>query len=156
GARVLEAGAGSGAMTCALLRAVGDHGTVTSYEIRDDHAETATANVTNFFGSQPSGWTLHRGDATVHDAPVDRVVLDMLEPSTMIDTVSRCLVPGGVLAVYVATTTQLSQVVEDLRDHGSFTEPEAWETLHRPWHVVGLAVRPNHRMIAHTAFVMTA
>ncbi|MEO7124536.1 MAG: tRNA (adenine-N1)-methyltransferase [Nakamurella sp.] len=156
GARVLEAGAGSGALTCSLLRAVAPGGSVISYEIRADHEEFARRNVTQFFDGVPDAWDLRSGDAADFDGVVDRVVLDMLEPWTMIDMMSRSLVPGGVLVVYVATTTQLSRIVEGLREHGGFTEPEAWETLQRPWHLEGLAVRPEHRMIGHTAFLVTA
>ncbi len=156
GARVLEAGAGSGALTCSLLRAVGPTGSVISYEIRADHEEFARRNVTAFFGEAPATWELRSGDAAAFDGVADRVILDMLEPWSMLDMVARCLVPGGVLVVYVATTTQLSRIAEDLRAHGAFTEPEAWETLQRPWHLEGLAVRPEHRMIAHTAFLLTA
>ncbi len=156
GARVVEAGAGSGALTCSLLRAVGPTGTVVSYEIRDDHAAHARRNVEQFFGAAPAQWELRPGDAAAHDEPADRIILDMLEPWTMIDMVARSLIPGGVLVVYVATTTQLSAIAEALREHTGFTEPEAWETLQRPWHLVGLAVRPEHRMIGHTAFLLTA
>lgn len=155
GARVLEAGAGSGALTCSLLRAVGPDGRVISYEIRADHEEYARRNVERFFGEMPAAWDLRSGDAATFDGSVDRVILDMLEPWTMIEMVSRALVPGGVLVVYVATTTQLSRIAEDLRAEGGFTEPEAWETLQRPWHLEGLAVRPEHRMIGHTAFLLT-
>jgi tRNA (adenine57-N1/adenine58-N1)-methyltransferase len=156
GARVLEAGAGSGALTCSLLRAVGDTGSVTSYEVRDDHAEHAVRNVGQFFGEQPANWTLHVADLATHTGEVDRVVLDMLAPWEMLDVVKQNLIPGGVLVVYVATVTQLSRVTEALREQQCWTEPQSWETLHRPWHVVGLAVRPDHRMVAHTAFLLTA
>ncbi len=156
GARVLEAGAGSGALTCSLLRAVGPTGSVTSYEVREDHAVHARRNVERFFGRAPTTWELRVGDAAGHTDEVDRIVLDMLEPWTMLPMVTATLVPGGVLTVYVATTTQLSRIAEDLRETGGFTEPDAWETLHRPWHLVGLAVRPEHRMIGHTAFLLTA
>lgn len=156
GARVLEAGAGSGALTCSLLRAVGPNGSVISYEIRSDHEEYARRNVEQFFGKAPDMWDLRAGDAADFDGVVDRLILDMLEPWTMLDMVIRSLVPGGVLVVYVATTTQLSQIAEGIRAAGGFTEPEAWETLQRPWHLVGLAVRPEHRMIGHTAFLLTA
>ncbi|MCP2257307.1 tRNA (adenine57-N1/adenine58-N1)-methyltransferase [Streptoalloteichus tenebrarius] len=156
GARVLEAGAGSGALTCSLLRAVGETGSVTSYEVREDHAEHAVRNVERFFGERPANWSLTVGDVTQHSGEVDRVVLDMLAPWDVLDTVSQALVPGGVLVVYVATTTQLSKVTEALREQQCWTEPQAWETLLRPWHVVGLAVRPEHRMVAHTAFLLTA
>lgn len=156
GARVLEAGAGSGALTCSLLRAVGPSGSVISYEIRADHEEYARRNVEQFFGAAPPTWDLRSGDAAGFTGLVDRIVLDMLEPWTMLGMVANALVPGGVLIVYVATTTQLSQVAEAIREAGGFTEPEAWESLHRPWHLVGLAVRPEHRMIGHTAFLLTA
>ena len=155
GATVLEAGAGSGALTCSLLRAVGEQGRVVSYEVRSDHVDHAIRNVERFFGQRPANWTLTVADLAEHRDPVDRVVLDMLEPWAVLPTVADCLVPGGVLTVYVPTTTQLSRIAEDIRTHGGFTEPNAWETLHRPWHLVGLAVRPEHRMIGHTAFLLT-
>ncbi|WP_024804789.1 tRNA (adenine-N1)-methyltransferase [Nocardia sp. BMG51109] len=157
GARVLEAGAGSGALTCSLLRAVGPQGRVISYEIRDDHADHAVRNVETFFGERPANWDLTVGDvAEYEDAQVDRVVLDMLRPWDALPAVSKALVPGGVLVVYVATVTQLSEVVEALRRQECWTEPQSWESLVRPWHVVGLAVRPEHRMQGHTAFLVSA
>jgi tRNA (adenine57-N1/adenine58-N1)-methyltransferase len=156
GATVLEAGAGSGALTCSLLRAVGPEGRVISYEIRQDHADHAIRNVERFFGGRPDNWSLTVGDMNEHDGQVDRIVLDMLEPWSVLPTVADHLVPGGVLTVYVPTTTQLSRIAEDIRTHGGFTEPAAWESLHRPWHLVGLAVRPEHRMMGHTAFLLTA
>jgi tRNA (adenine57-N1/adenine58-N1)-methyltransferase catalytic subunit len=157
GARVVEAGAGSGSLTCSLLRAVGEHGRVHSYELRAEFADVARSNVTRFFHESPQAWTLTVGDvADATDADVDRVILDMLSPWDVLDTVSRLLVPGGVVCCYVATTTQLSRTVEALRAHGTFTEPWSMESLVRPWHVEGLAVRPDHRMIAHTAFLVFA
>ncbi len=156
GARVLEAGAGSGALTCSLLRAVGPEGQVISSEVRDDHAVHAVRNVTSFFGEEPKNWDLRVRDLATHDGEVDRVILDMLSPEEVLPTVAANLIPGGVLVVYVATTTQLSRVTEALREQQCWTEPDAWETLMRPWHVVGLAVRPEHRMQAHTAFLLTA
>ncbi|MBV9845115.1 MAG: tRNA (adenine-N1)-methyltransferase [Kutzneria sp.] len=160
GARVLEAGAGSGALTCSLLRAVGEHGSVCSYEVRQDHADHAARNVERFFSKTPDNWTLTIGNLTEHPpavdgGEVDRAVLDMLAPWEVLPTVAACLAPGGVLVVYVATTTQLSRVTEALREQQCWTEPESWESLIRPWHVVGLAVRPEHRMIGHTAFLLT-
>jgi tRNA (adenine57-N1/adenine58-N1)-methyltransferase len=158
GMRVLEAGAGSGALTCSLLRAVGSGGSVTSYERREDFADVARGNVGAFFGEVPANWSLRLGDLGEHPAEevVDRVVLDMLEPWAVLPTVAAALRPGGVLIGYVATVTQLSTYVEALRAQGVWTEPHAWETLLRPWHAVGLAVRPEHRMVAHTAFLVTA
>jgi tRNA (adenine57-N1/adenine58-N1)-methyltransferase catalytic subunit len=158
GMRVLEAGAGSGALSCSLLRAVGAEGALTSYERREDFADVARANVGAFFGEAPANWSLRLGDLDQHPASevVDRVVLDMLEPWAVLPTVAAALRPGGVLVGYVATTTQLSTYVEALRAQGAWTEPHAWESLMRPWHAVGLAVRPEHRMVAHTAFLVTA
>jgi tRNA (adenine57-N1/adenine58-N1)-methyltransferase catalytic subunit len=158
GTTVLEAGAGSGSLTCALLRAVGDNGRVMSYEVRDDHADIAARNVETFFGTVPGNWELRRKDAAAHPAEesVDRAILDMLSPWEPLPAVAAALRPGGVFVGYVATTTQLARLVEALRTSGGFTEPEAWETFIRNWHVVGLAVRPEHRMIGHTAFLVTA
>lgn len=162
GARVIEAGAGSGALSCALLRAVGDSGRVWSYERRADFAEVARANVERFFAGPHPAWTLTVGDLVESLAaeplaePADRVVLDMLAPWEVVDAVAGVLAPGGVVTAYVATTTQLSRTVETLRGHGAFTEPTAWESLVRGWHVEGLAVRPEHRMIGHTGFLVTA
>jgi tRNA (adenine57-N1/adenine58-N1)-methyltransferase len=157
GARVLEAGAGSGALTCSLLRAVGPHGRVVSYELRDDHAEHATRNVMTFFGERPSNWELAVADVADYAGPeVDRVVLDMLAPWEVLEAVANALVPGGVLIVYVATVTQLSRTVEAMREQQCWTEPRAWETIQRGWNVVGLAVRPQHTMRGHTAFLVSA
>ncbi|RIT68869.1 tRNA (adenine-N1)-methyltransferase [Mycobacteroides abscessus] len=159
GARVLEAGAGSGALTCSLLRAVGPQGAVISYEIREDHAEHAVRNVTTFFGERPDNWDLVIGDLAERPADagsVDRVVLDMLAPWETLPAVAETLVPGGVLIVYVATVTQLSRVVEALREQQCWTEPRSWETMQRGWNVVGLAVRPEHSMRGHTAFLVSA
>lgn len=158
GATVLEAGAGSGSLTCTLLRAVGPAGQVLSYEVRDDHADVAVRNVETFFGALPPNWLLRRADVLEHPGGemVDRVILDMLSPWDVLDIVAAALRPGGVLIGYVATTTQLSRLVEALRAAGGFTEPSAWETFQRGWHVVGLAVRPEHRMIGHTAFLVSA
>jgi len=158
GARVLEAGAGSGALTCSLLRAVGPTGTVISYERREDHLEHARRNVDAFFGEAPGNWDLRLADVTEHPATeiVDRVILDMLAPWDVLSTVGPALRPGGVLIGYVATTTQLSRLVETLREDGGWTEPHSWECMVRNWHVVGLAVRPDHRMQGHTAFLVTA
>ena len=159
GATVLEAGAGSGALTCSLLRAVGPGGQVVSYEVREDHAEHARRNVETFFGAAPGNWRLvlaDLADTDLAEASVDRAVLDMLAPWNVLDAVARVLVPGGVLIVYVATVTQLSKVVEAMREQQCWTEPRAWESLQRGWNVVGLAVRPEHTMRGHTAFLVSA
>jgi tRNA (adenine57-N1/adenine58-N1)-methyltransferase catalytic subunit len=162
GARVVEAGAGSGALSCWLLRAVGETGCLTSFERRPEFAEIAAANVQQYFGGPHPAWRLVVGPldaaglagANVVDA--DRVVLDMLAPWELAGTAAGILRPGGLLCSYVATTTQLARTVSALRDQGNFAEPAAWETLQRGWHVDGLAVRPEHRMIGHTGFLITA
>jgi tRNA (adenine57-N1/adenine58-N1)-methyltransferase catalytic subunit len=160
GSRVLEAGAGSGALSCWLLRAVGETGLLVSYERRADFADIARANVERFFGGPHPAWQLRLDQLGAQDAidgqPFDRVVLDMLAPWDCVGTAARALLSGGVLACYVATATQLSATVEAIRGHGGFDEPSAWETLTRGWHADGLAVRPEHRMVGHTGFLVTA
>jgi len=158
GARVVEAGVGSGALTCTLLRAIGPTGRLTSYERRQDFAQQARKNVDNFFGVPLPTWDLVVGDLVecLPDEPVDRVVLDMLAPWECVAPLSQVLVPGGVFCAYVATTTQLGRTVETLRVQGGFTEPDATETLIRAWHAEGLAVRPRHDMVGHTGFLVTA
>jgi tRNA (adenine57-N1/adenine58-N1)-methyltransferase len=157
GAHVVEAGVGSGALSMSLLRAVGEDGRLSSYERRADFAEIARANVERFFGGPHPAWSITVGSLqdSLVDTDVDRVVLDMLAPWECLDRVAGALRPGGVLCCYVATTTQLSTTVEAMRDHGRFTEPVAWETMQRGWHVEGLAVRPQHRMVGHTGFLCT-
>ena len=158
GARVVEAGVGSGALSMSLLRAVGDTGRLSSYERRADFAEIAQRNVERFFGGPHPAWSVTVGDLqdAVLDTDMDRVVLDMLAPWETLDAVAGALRPGGLVCCYVATTTQLSTTVEALRVHGSFTEPQSWESLVRGWHVEGLAVRPEHRMVGHTGFLCTS
>ena len=189
GARVLEAGAGSGALSCWLLRAVGEEGLLVSYERRADFAGIARENVERFFGGPHPAWRLRIGDLTgiaaatspevtspggpggpgegdpgpaveheeaEDNEPFDRVVLDMVAPWEHIGTAAGALIGGGVICCYVSTVTQLSRTVETVREQGSFDEPAAWESLTRGWHVDGLAVRPGHRMIAHTGFLVTA
>jgi tRNA (adenine57-N1/adenine58-N1)-methyltransferase catalytic subunit len=198
GARVLEAGAGSGALSCWLLRAVGEEGTLVSYERRADFAAVARANVEAYFGGPHPAWRLvaadlpadggrtdlpadsgraelptdggradlpadaqrpeRPGESTPDSSPrdFDRIVFDMLAPWEHVAAAADWLIAGGLICCYVATTTQLSRVVEALREHGGFTEPVAWESVHRGWHVEGLAVRPEHRMVGHTGFLVTA
>jgi len=158
GVSVLEAGVGSGALSISLLRAVGSKGSVDSFEKREEFATIATKNVNQYFGENPSNWNLELGAVQDFDhvKQYDRVVLDMLAPWECIDMASKVLVPGGVFIAYVATTTQLSQTAEAMKASACFTEPESSETIVRGWHHEGLAVRPQHRMIAHTAFLIMA
>lgn len=162
GMRVVEAGVGSGALTLHLLRALGGSGSLHSIERREEFATVAKANVQAFYGTDVANWQLSVGDlqdtlpAQYAPASMDRVVLDMLAPWECVEAVSHALVPGGVVIGYVATVTQMSRFVEQLRASGNFTHPQATETLVRGWHVEGLAVRPDHRMVAHTGFLVTA
>jgi tRNA (adenine57-N1/adenine58-N1)-methyltransferase len=156
GARVLEAGVGSGALSLSLLRAIGSEGTLHSFERRDDFAEIARKNVAEYFGGLPTNWSLTVGSVQdyEHTLSYDRVVLDMLAPWECVEMAARVLRPGGVYLAYVATTTQLSATAEALKSDGHFTEPESSETIVRGWHHEGLAVRPQQRMIGHTGFLI--
>lgn len=156
GARVLEAGVGSGALTLSLLRAVGPTGSVHSVERREEFAANATSNIENYFGSRPENWSLAMGSVQEQkfDHEFDRVILDMLAPWECVEMAAKVLRPGGVFMAYVATTTQLSATAEALKDDGHFTEPESFESMVRGWHHEGLAVRPQQRMIGHTGFLI--
>jgi len=156
GARVLEAGVGSGALTITLLRAVGAEGMVHSVERREEFADIAKANVADYFGEVPANWSCDLGSVQEQEFShqFDRVVLDMLAPWECVDMAAKVLRPGGVFLAYVATTTQLSATAEALKADGRFTEPESNESMIRGWHHEGLAVRPQQRMIAHTGFLI--
>ncbi len=156
GARVLEAGVGSGALTLSLLRAVGPSGSVHSVERREEFAANATSNIENYFGGRPANWSLTIGSVQEQefDHEFDRVILDMLAPWECVEMAAKVLRPGGVFMAYVATTTQLSATAEALKDDGHFTEPESFESMVRGWHHEGLAVRPQQRMIGHTGFLI--
>ncbi|MFS0867599.1 tRNA (adenine-N1)-methyltransferase [Microbacterium sp. 179-B 1A2 NHS] len=162
GATVVEAGVGSGALSLWLLRAIGGSGRLVSFERREEFSQVAEANVETFLGHYPENWNVVVGDLAEQlpevapGGSVDRVVLDMLAPWECMDVVAEALTPGGVVLCYIATATQLSRVAEYIRGTGLFTEPEATETMIRGWHVEGLAVRPDHRMVAHTGFLITA
>ncbi len=161
GARVLEAGLGSGALAISLLDAIGPSGELVSVEQRDDFAQIAQANVDLWFGGRSPAWRVIVGELgsvseEFSDGYFDRIVLDMLDPWQHLDAAQRLLQPGGVLICYMATITQVSRLADDLRVTGHFTEPQVWESVIRPWHVDGLAVRPDHRMVAHTGFLLTA
>ncbi len=158
GAQVLEAGAGSGALSISILRAIGDSGKLTSYEERPDFMEIARSNVKNYFGELPPNWDLKVGrvESGEFSSVYDRVIFDMLAPWDVLQTAAQALKPGGVLCCYVATTTQLSRTAEAVRESDLFSEPESFETMLRNWHHEGLAVRPQHSMNAHTGFLLFA
>jgi tRNA (adenine57-N1/adenine58-N1)-methyltransferase len=158
GARVIEAGVGSGALSISLLRAIGKDGKLFSFERREDFAEIARENVKTYFGTIPSQWQLEVGSVqeSSTDEKYDRVILDMLAPWECVAFAAEVLRPGGVFLAYVATTTQLSATAEALKDDGRFTEPLSSETIVRDWHHEGLAVRPMQRMIGHTGFLIVS
>jgi tRNA (adenine57-N1/adenine58-N1)-methyltransferase len=156
GAKVIEAGVGSAALSISLLRAIGPTGELTSFERREDFADIAKENVRTYFGTVPTNWHLNIG--SVQEASTenkyDRVILDMLAPWECISFAAEVLRPGGVFLAYVATTTQLSMTAEAIKEDGHFTEPLSSETIVRDWHHEGLAVRPMQRMIGHTGFLI--
>jgi tRNA (adenine57-N1/adenine58-N1)-methyltransferase len=158
GARVLEAGMGSGALTLSLLRAVGPEGKVVSYEQREEFARRALANVHTRMG-EVTNLVVRLGpveDGIRDEEPVDRVLLDLPEPWKLIDGIASVLRPGGIFLSYVPTIIQAQQFVEALRREPAFGLIETFETLFRPWNIDGPSVRPFHRMIAHTGFITTA
>ncbi len=157
GATVVEAGTGSGALTMALLRAVGSHGRVFSYEVREDFQRTAARNIARYLGETPAlVLRLHDITTGIPDGPVDRIVLDLPEPWRVVEIATAALRPGGILLAYVPTTIQVQQTVAALRASRLFAEIETIEALIRPWNIDGLSVRPAHRMVAHTGFITTA
>ena len=156
GAKVIEAGVGSAALSISLLRAIGPTGELTSFERREDFADIARENVRTYFGTVPTNWNLNIGSVqeSSTDKKYDRVILDMLAPWECISFAAEVLRPGGVFLAYVATTTQLSMTAEAIKEDGHFTEPLSSETIVRDWHHEGLAVRPMQRMIGHTGFLI--
>lgn len=158
GARVLEAGTGSGALTISLCRAAGPEGRVVSYELRPDFRERAAANVEAFFGKLPSWLELREGDvreAAEGGPAFDRAVLDLPEPWEVLPAVARALEPGAVLCTYLPTTGQVQQLVAALELEG-FLHLDTFELLLRTWHVTERSVRPDHRMVGHTGFLTVA
>jgi len=155
GARVLEAGTGSGSLTISLARAVSSSGRVVSFELRPDHHEQAVANVETYFGAIPAEVDLREGDVLDAAAEADRyshLVLDLPQPWDCIELACRVLEPGGVFCAYLPTTVQVQQLGLGLEEAG-FRDLETFETLMRTWHVSERSVRPDHRMVAHTGFV---
>lgn len=159
GARVLEAGTGSGSLTLALARAAGPDGLVVSYEVREDHHEQAVANITAWYegmGGKPENLELKLGDVFegIDEEEIDRAVLDMPEPWRALPTLGDALVPGGILCCYLPTIPQVSRTVEEMRSAG-FSFLSTFEVLHRTWNVDDRSVRPDHRMVGHTGFLIT-
>jgi len=155
GVRVFESGIGSGALSMAMLRAGAD---IIGYELREDFAERAVANVTSFLG--PEALERYRIEIRssydgIDATDLDRVVLDLPEPWQVVPHAARSLHPGGILLAYTPSIVQVMTLHEALNAHG-FDIPETVEVLNRTWHVDGVAVRPDHRMVAHTGFLTHA
>ena len=163
GARVFEAGVGSGALTMALLRAVGDRGCVVSYEMREDFAATAMKNIERFMGKVPNHFlqirNAYEGIEIGEGASswlFDRVVLDLPEPWRVVPHAARALRSGGLYLSYVPTVPQMMQTVQALEQSRVFTMVQNFETLLRTWNIKGRSVRPDHRMVAHSGFITVA
>jgi tRNA (adenine57-N1/adenine58-N1)-methyltransferase catalytic subunit len=157
GAVVIEVGTGPGALSMALLRAVGPQGRLISYEVRADFAGMAQRNVKEFHGETPN-WTVKVADAFagIEERGVDRMTVDLAEPWRLLPTAAAALRSGGVIVGYVPTVLQVKQFVDALRSGGGFGAIQSFETLVRFWHVKNLSVRPEHRMVAHTGFIVVA
>jgi tRNA (adenine57-N1/adenine58-N1)-methyltransferase len=158
GAAVLEAGIGSGALTIALLRAVGEAGRVISYEVREDFLRQAEKNIALYLGKLPPTFQARLKDIYdgIEEKGLDRVVLDLPEPWRVVSSAGDALRPGGILLCYLPTILQSTQLTEAFHRDGRFTQIETIETLLRSWHIEGMSVRPDHRMVAHTGFITVA
>lgn len=158
GATVLEAGTGSGALTIALVQAVGPGGTVVTVERRDDHAKTAVRSLTRWFGELPENLEMRSGEVEEHVADVrpDRLVLDLPEPWHAAVIASEVMPGGGVVCGYLPTIPQVQTLVQTLREAGCWIDIEVQEHLYRTWNVAGRSVRPDHHMVGHTGFLVIA
>jgi len=157
GATVVEGGIGSGALTMALLRAVGPEGRVISYEIRQDFARRAIANIRQYMG-EPDNLTVKIKDIYmgVEEKQIDRIILDLPEPWRVVESAAESLRSGGILLGYIPTVLQVKTLLDTLKDTGNFTLVQTVEVLIRPWDAKGLSLRPAHRMVAHTGFLTVA
>ena len=157
GARVVEGGFGSGALTMALLRTVGPKGSVTSYEIRPGQAEMSLSRIRPLM---PPEAVFNVREADIYEGivedEVDRLVLDLPEPWRMVSHASESLAPGGIFLSFLPTTLQVHRLTMELQNHGGFQLIETVELMLRPWHVSERSMRPDHRMVAHTGFLTTA
>ncbi len=158
GARVLEAGTGTGALTLALLRAVGPGGLVVSYEQREDFLEAAKRAIGETLGGLPPNLDLRLGDvyAGVDERDMDRVMLDLPEPWQAVGGAKVALRPGGIIFAHCPNVSQVQRFFECLREVRGFGMLEAFEVLQRGWTVRGRSMRPSHRMVAHTGFLCFA
>jgi tRNA (adenine57-N1/adenine58-N1)-methyltransferase catalytic subunit len=161
GARVFEAGTGSGALTMALLRAVGPRGSVVTYEARDDFSRTALANIERYMGPGANLYPYRKNayegiELPADGLPFDRVVLDLPEPWQVVPHAATALRSGGIYLSFVPTVPQVVQTVEALERAAVFGMIQTFETLLRTWSIQGRSVRPDHRMVAHSGFITVA
>jgi len=161
GARVFEAGTGSGALTMALLRAAGPRGLVVTYEAREDFARTAMTNIERYMGPVPNLIPLRRNvyegiDLLDDRVPFDRLVLDLPEPWQVVQHAAEVLRSGGIYLSFVPTIPQVVQTVDALERAAVFGMIHTFETLLRTWSIQGRSVRPDHRMVAHSGFITMA
>lgn len=161
GARVFEAGTGSGALTMALLRAVGPKGLVVTYDMREDFARTALLNIDRYMGPVPNLVALRKNayegiEPSDDGLPFDRVVLDLPEPWQVVPHAANALRSGGIYLSFVPTVPQVVQTVQALERATVFAMIETFETLLRTWSIQGRSVRPDHRMVAHSGFITAA
>jgi tRNA (adenine57-N1/adenine58-N1)-methyltransferase catalytic subunit len=157
GATVVEVGTGPGALSIALLRAIGPGGRLISYEARDDFAEMARTNVRQYYG-EAANWSIKVANVLdgIEERDVDRMTIDIAEPWHLLPAAAAALRSGGLLLGYLPTVLQVKQLVDSLRAHGGFAAVQSFETLLRFWHVKNLSIRPEHRMVAHTGFIVVA
>ena len=156
GARILESGVGSGALTMTLLRAVGPTGHVLGYELREDFADRARRNIEGFLGPDaPFSIEVRDIYDGIDATDLDRIVLDLPEPWRVVEHAAKALRPGGILLSYLPTIGQVGLLREALAA-SSFGMAESLEVLQRTWHVEGQSIRPDHRMVAHTGFLTHA
>ena len=157
GSTVVEVGTGYGALTMALIRAVGSNGRLTSYEIREDFFLAAQETVSRYLGECPQ-WIIRLQDVMkgIIEQDVDRILIDITEPWKILPVAKEALRPGGILLCFMANALQVKSLHDGFQDVGGFVLPETIEIILRPWHVKGLSVRPAHRMTAHTGFITTA
>jgi tRNA (adenine57-N1/adenine58-N1)-methyltransferase len=156
GSKILEAGVGSGSLSLHILKTIGEDGILNSCEINEDFINVAKKNVLKFLKKHPSNWNVYLNDVKDFKSEIvyDSIILDLLNPWDMIDNVYSMLKPGGHFVCYVATTTQMSKLVETLKLEGHWSDPIASETMYREWHLQGLSVRPKHKMNGHTGFLV--
>jgi tRNA (adenine57-N1/adenine58-N1)-methyltransferase len=154
----IEAGTGSGALTTALVRTVGPTGRVVTVERREDHQKTARKTINRWFGEIPENLDMRIGDVedVIAEVEPERIVLDLPEPWHAVAVAAEHQPGGAVFCAYIPTVPQIQQLVDAFDDSGRFIEVEVFETLHRTWNISGRSVRPNHQMIGHTGFIITA